>query len=73
MAQGHVKWFDATKGYGFITPMSGGPDLFVHYQDIQVDGHRSLMEGQTVEYELGQGAKGPTAVAVRMAQAKTTG
>jgi CspA family cold shock protein len=65
MAQGTVKWFNAEKGYGFITPVSGGQDLFVHYSAIQVDGYRTLDEGQAVEYEVGQGQKGPQAEMVR--------
>jgi len=65
MAQGTVKWFNAEKGYGFITPTAGGQDLFVHYSAIQSDGYRSLDEGQSVEFELGQGQKGPQAEQVR--------
>ncbi|GAA1859859.1 cold-shock protein [Myceligenerans crystallogenes] len=65
MAQGTVKWFNAEKGYGFITPTAGGQDLFVHYSAIQVDGYRTLDEGQAVEYEVGQGQKGPQAEMVR--------
>ncbi len=65
MAQGTVKWFNAEKGYGFITPDSGGADLFVHFSAIQADGYRSLDEGQQVEFEVGQGAKGPQADQVR--------
>ena len=61
MAQGTVKWFNAEKGYGFITPASGGQDLFVHYSSITSDGYRSLDEGQEVEFEVGQGSKGPQA------------
>lgn len=67
MAQGTVKWFNAEKGYGFITPDAGGADLFVHFSAIQVDGYRTLEEGQAVEFELGQGAKGPQADQVRPA------
>ncbi|MBT0993135.1 cold-shock protein [Cellulomonas sp. DKR-3] len=67
MAQGTVKWFNAEKGYGFITPDAGGADLFVHFSAIQVDGYRTLEEGQAVEFELGQGAKGPQAEQVRPA------
>ncbi|GAA4694398.1 cold shock protein (beta-ribbon, CspA family) [Promicromonospora umidemergens] len=67
MAQGTVKWFNAEKGYGFITPDAGGQDLFVHYSAIQTDGYRSLDEGQPVEYEVGQGQKGPQAEQVRPA------
>lgn len=65
MAQGTVKWFNAEKGYGFITQADGGPDVFVHFSAIQADGYRSLEEGQEVEYTLGQGAKGPQAEQVR--------
>ncbi|KSW29452.1 cold-shock protein [Cellulomonas sp. B6] len=65
MAQGTVKWFNAEKGFGFITPEGGGQDLFVHYSAIQVDGYRSLDEGQSVEFEVGQGTKGPQAEQVR--------
>lgn len=65
MAQGTVKWFNAEKGYGFITPTAGGQDLFVHYSAIQTDGYRTLEEGQGVEFEVGQGQKGPQAEQVR--------
>ena len=65
MAQGIVKWFNAEKGYGFITPTGGGQDLFVHFSAIQSDGYRSLEEGQDVEFEVGQGTKGPQATGVR--------
>ena len=73
MAQGQVKWFNAEKGYGFIARADGGPDVYVHYSEIQGAGYRSLDEGQTVEFEVGQGSKGPMAVGVRpMDQAKST-
>ena len=65
MAQGTVKWFNAEKGYGFITQADGGPDVFVHFSAIQADGYRSLEEGQEVEYTVGQGPKGPQAEQVR--------
>ena len=65
MPQGTVKWFNAEKGYGFITPADGGQDLFVHYSAIQSNGYRSLEEGQSVEFEVGQGTKGPQAEQVR--------
>jgi CspA family cold shock protein len=65
MAQGTVKWFNAEKGFGFITPEAGGQDVFVHYSAIQSDGYRSLDEGQQVEFEVGQGQKGPQAEQVR--------
>lgn len=64
MAQGTVKWFNAEKGYGFITPDGGGADLFVHHTAIQDRGFRTLEEGQRVSFETGQGQKGPQATNV---------
>ena len=61
--QGTVKWFNGDKGYGFITQESG-PDLFVHYSEIQSSGYRSLEEGQKVEFEITDGRKGKQASAV---------
>lgn len=62
MSKGKVKWFDDSKGFGFITPDDGSKDLFVHYSEIQSGGGRaSLKDGQAVEYEVGQGKKGPCA------------
>ncbi|MBP2369679.1 cold-shock protein [Pseudonocardia parietis] len=61
MPQGTVKWFNAEKGYGFITPDGGGQDLFVHFSAIQSSGYRSLDEGQAVTFEVTQGQKGPQA------------
>ena len=61
--QGTVKWFNGEKGYGFITPESG-PDLFVHYSEIQSSGFRSLNEGETVEFEITEGKKGKQASSV---------
>ena len=62
MAKGTVKWFDAKKGYGFITPDDGGKDLFVHHSAIQSGGdYATLSDGQAVEFEVGQGQKGPCA------------
>ena len=58
--QGTVKWFNATKGFGFIS-RDDGPDVFVHYSAIQGKGYRSLEEGQRVEFTLEQGPKGPQA------------
>lgn len=52
MAQGTVKWFNATKGYGFIQPDNGGPDVFVHISAVEKAGLRSLNEGQKVSYEI---------------------
>jgi CspA family cold shock protein len=63
MAKGHVKWFNATKGYGFIS-QEGGKDVFVHFSAIQGDGFKSLDEGQEVEFEVTDGPKGPQAVNV---------
>lgn len=65
MAQGTVKWFNGEKGFGFIAQDGGGPDVFVHYSQIQGNGFRSLEEKQRVEFEIGQGQKGPQAQAVR--------
>jgi CspA family cold shock protein len=58
MATGTVKFFNATKGYGFIAPDEGDEDIFVHYSVIQSDGYRSLDEGDKVEYEVERGPKG---------------
>ena len=66
MAQGTVKWFNADKGFGFITDDSNGPDVFVHFSAIQGDGYRSLEENQRVSFEVSQGAKGPQADSVQV-------
>ena len=65
MTQGTVKWFNAEKGFGFIAPADGSADVFVHYSEIQGGGFRSLEENQQVEFEVGQGQKGPQATNVR--------
>ena len=65
MSTGKVKWFNDQKGFGFITPDEGGKDLFCHHSEIQAEGFRSLSEGQAVEYEAVQDAKGPKATKVR--------
>ena len=59
--QGVVKWFNDSKGFGFITPDGGSKDCFVHFSAIQGGGFRKLEEGQKVEFEIGQGQKGPAA------------
>ena len=61
MQTGTVKWFDDTKGFGFITPQDGSKDVFVHHSAIVSSGFRSLAEGQTVTYEVKNGPKGPQA------------
>lgn len=60
MAKGRVKWFNANKGYGFIS-QENGDDVFVHFSAIQGDGFKTLTEGQEVEFEITNGAKGPQA------------
>ena len=62
--KGQVKWFNESKGFGFITPEDGSKDLFVHFSAIQDPGFKTLSEGQTVEYEVENGAKGAAAVNV---------
>ncbi|MFH8573215.1 cold-shock protein [Streptomyces sp. NPDC017993] len=65
MATGTVKWFNADKGYGFISQDDGGADAFVHFSAIQTNGYRGLEENQRVEFEVTQGQKGPQAEMVR--------
>jgi CspA family cold shock protein len=64
VSTGKVKWFNSSKGYGFIEPDDGGNDLFVHHSEIKTNGFASLNEGQKVEYEIGEGKKGPCATNV---------
>ena len=64
MPEGTVKWFNDTKGFGFIE-VSGGQDVFVHQSEIQCEGHRTLTEGARVQFEVTQGEKGPKAVQVK--------
>jgi CspA family cold shock protein len=61
MSTGKVKWFNESKGYGFIEPDGGGRDVFVHFSAVQGDGYKTLSEGQAVEFEIIQGEKGPQA------------
>ena len=61
---GTVKWFNASKGYGFITPSDGDKDLFVHMSEIQMEGFKTLNEGQSVDYNEGSSDKGPCATNV---------
>ncbi|GAB1819649.1 MULTISPECIES: cold-shock protein [Streptosporangiaceae] len=65
MAQGTVKWFNAEKGFGFIAPDGGAPDVFVHFSAITGSGYRNLEDGQRVEFEVTEGPKGPQASQVR--------
>lgn len=62
---GTVKWFNEAKGFGFITPDSGGKDLFAHVKEIASEGVKTLLENQKVEYEVTQGQKGPQASRIR--------
>ena len=64
MSTGTVKWFNSSKGFGFITPDGGGEDLFVHHSEIKTTGYASLDEAQKVEFVAGQGKKGPCATNV---------
>ncbi len=64
MATGTVKWFNDAKGYGFITPDDGAQDVFLHHSAIQMQGWRTLGQGQAVEYEVAEGPKGPQAANV---------
>lgn len=61
MSTGTVKWFNASKGFGFITPEDGSDDLFVHHSEIKTEGYASLDEDQKVTFDVGQGKKGPCA------------
>ena len=71
MATGTVKWFNESKGFGFITPDDGGEDLFVHHTKITMEGFRTLQQGQKVQFETGQGRKGVEATNVRPSESQT--
>src|SRR5215472_3304702 len=68
MATGTVKWFNDAKGYGFITPDDGGEDLFAHFSAIQMNGFKTLKEGQKVSFEVTQGPKGKQAANIKPAK-----
>lgn len=65
MATGIVKWFNENRGYGFIAPDNGGDDVFAHYSTIEMDGYKTLHEGQHVEFKVEEGPKGPQAINIR--------
>ncbi|MEN8175962.1 MAG: cold-shock protein [Pseudomonadota bacterium] len=65
MQTGKVKWFNNAKGYGFVTPDEGGQDVFVHFSAIQMEGYKTLKEGQTVSFELSEGPKGLHATSIQ--------
>ena len=67
MATGTVKWFNDTKGFGFISPYDGGDDLFAHFSEIQAEGFKTLQDGQKVSFEVTQGKKGLQASNIRPA------
>ncbi len=71
MLVGTVKWFNDAKGFGFIEPDEGGPDVFAHFSAIEMEGFRTLKQGSTVSYELVQGPKGNLAQSIRAVAGQT--
>ena len=71
MATGTVKWFSNAKGYGFIAPDEGGDDIFAHFSAIDMDGYKSLRQGQQVQYDVTQGPKGLLASSIKIASNQT--
>ena len=69
MTVGTVKWFSNSKGYGFISPEEGGEDVFAHFSAIEMDGYKTLNEGQRVEFEITEGPKGLQASTIKSADA----
>lgn len=69
MPNGTVKWFSNNKGYGFISPESGGADVFAHFSNIEMEGYKTLKQGQQVEYEVKEGPKGPQALNINAGDA----
>ncbi len=67
MAEGTVKWFNDSKGFGFVTPDDGGDDLFAHFSEIKMDGFKTLTEGQKVSFDVTQGQKGMQASNIQAA------
>jgi CspA family cold shock protein len=65
MNEGKVKWFDAKKGYGFVSNISDNKEYFVHFSEIQIDGFKTLEEGQKITFEIGEGPKGTVAKNVK--------
>ena len=72
MAKGIVKWFSNAKGYGFIAPEEGGDDIFAHFSAIDMEGYKSLRQGQKVQYEVSQGPKGLLAASINLDGSETS-